>query len=160
AAQAVGIRRRRQASLARGTARGCGGHRPNVRRRHRGRSLCNERHERRPLRRALKPAGVEADVTSWDPNPYLKFADHRLRPALDPLARIQIEEPGAVFDLGCGAGNVTKLLAERWPKARVTGVDSSMPMLEKARAAAPRIAFLHAELGVWHAGELAGVIYS
>ena len=99
-------------------------------------------------------------MTTWDPNQYLKFADHRLRPALDLLARIGAEEPAAVYDLGCGAGNVTKLLAERWPKARVTGVDSSMAMLEKARAAAPRIAFVHAELAAWRAGEPASVIYS
>jgi trans-aconitate 2-methyltransferase len=99
-------------------------------------------------------------MTTWDPNQYLKFADHRLRPALDLLARISADEPGAVYDLGCGAGNVTKLLAERWPKARVTGVDNSMAMLEKARAAAPRIAFLHTELGAWRAGAPAGVVYS
>jgi trans-aconitate 2-methyltransferase len=99
-------------------------------------------------------------MTTWDPNQYLKFADHRLRPALDLLSRIRAEEPGAVYDLGCGAGNVSKLLAERWPKARTTGVDSSMAMLEKARAAAPRIAFIQAELAAWRAGEPAGVIYS
>ncbi len=99
-------------------------------------------------------------MTSWDPNQYLKFADHRLRPALDLLGRIRADEPGAVYDLGCGAGNVTKLLAERWPKARVTGVDNSMPMLEKARQAAPRIAFLHGELAPWRPAEPANVIYS
>jgi trans-aconitate 2-methyltransferase len=99
-------------------------------------------------------------VTTWDPNQYLKFADHRLRPALDLLSRVRADEPGAVFDLGCGAGNVSKLLAERWPKARVTGVDSSMAMLEKARAAAPRIAFIQAELAAWRAPEPAGVVYS
>jgi trans-aconitate 2-methyltransferase len=99
-------------------------------------------------------------MTTWDPNQYLKFADHRLRPAIDLLSRVRADEPGAVFDLGCGAGNVSKLLAERWPKARVTGVDSSMAMLEKARAAAPRIAFLQAELAAWRAPEPADVIYS
>jgi trans-aconitate 2-methyltransferase len=99
-------------------------------------------------------------MTTWDPQQYLKFADLRLRPALDLLARIPAAEPGAVFDLGCGAGNVTKLLAERWPKARVTGVDSSMAMLEKARVAAPRIAFVQGELASWTAPEPAGVIYS
>jgi len=100
-------------------------------------------------------------MTTWDPSQYLKFADHRLRPALDLLARIPAAEPGAVFDLGCGAGNVTKLLAERWPKARVTGLDSSMAMLEKARAAAaPRIAFVHAELARWTAPVPASVVYS
>ncbi|MGH7002836.1 MAG: trans-aconitate 2-methyltransferase [Alphaproteobacteria bacterium] len=99
-------------------------------------------------------------MTTWDPTQYLKFADHRLRPAIDLLQRIRADEPASVYDLGCGAGNVTKLLAERWPKARVTGIDSAMPMLEKARASAPRIAFIQAELGAWTAPEPAGVIYS
>ena len=99
-------------------------------------------------------------MTSWDPNQYLKFADHRLRPALDLLQRIPTAEPGHVFDLGCGAGNVAKLLAERWPKARVTGIDGSMAMLEKARAAAPHIAFIQAEMDAWRPPAPAGVIYS
>ena len=99
-------------------------------------------------------------MTSWDPNQYLKFADHRLRPAVDLLARIPNAEPNHVYDLGCGAGNVARLLAERWPKARVTGIDSSMPMLEKARAAAPRIAFLRADLASWRTDEPVNVIYS
>jgi trans-aconitate 2-methyltransferase len=99
-------------------------------------------------------------MTTWDPTQYLKFADHRLRPALDLLARIHAESPTAVFDLGCGAGNVTKLLAERWPEARVTGVDAAMPMLERARAATPRIAYIHAELASWSAPEPVGVLYS
>lgn len=99
-------------------------------------------------------------MTTWDPNQYLKFADHRLRPAVDLLARIPNVEPHHVFDLGCGAGNVAKLLAERWPKGRVTGIDSSMAMLEKARAAAPRIAFIQAEMDGWKPAEPASVIYS
>ncbi len=99
-------------------------------------------------------------MTSWDPNQYLKFADHRLRPALDLLQRIPTAEPGHVFDLGCGAGNVAKLLAERWPKARVTGIDGSMAMLEKARAAAPHIAFIQAEMDAWRPSAPASVIYS
>jgi len=99
-------------------------------------------------------------MTSWDPNQYLKFADHRLRPALDLLQRIPAAEPGHVVDLGCGAGNVAKLLAERWPEARVTGIDSSMPMLEKARAAAPNIAFIQAEMDTWRPSAPVGVLYS
>src|SRR5258706_15688985 len=99
-------------------------------------------------------------MSTWDPHQYLKFADHRLRPALDLLQRIRVAEPGPVFDLGCGAGNVTKLLAERWPGARVTGIDSSMPMLEKARAAAPRIAFVQAGMAAARPPAPAGTIYS
>ena len=70
-------------------------------------------------------------MASWNPAQYLKFAGHRLRPALDLLARVAAETPKTVFDLGCGPGNVTKLLAERWPDARVTGIDDSPEMLAR-----------------------------
>ena len=65
----------------------------------------------------------------WDPAKYLEFAGHRLRPALDLLARVPAAAPAVVHDLGCGAGNVTRLLVERWPGAAVTGVDGSAAML-------------------------------
>ena len=77
-------------------------------------------------------------MPSWDPNQYLKFTDHRLRPALDLLAQIPAADPRSIYDLGCGPGNITRLLAERWPDARVTGIDSSADMLAKARQEAPR----------------------
>jgi SAM-dependent methyltransferase len=82
---------------------------------------------------------VEALTPTWDPNQYLKFTDHRLRPALDLLAQIPLGDPRSVYDLGCGPGNITRLLAERWSNARVVGVDSSAEMLAKARIVeAPR----------------------
>ncbi len=52
---------------------------------------------------------------SWNPDQYLKFAAPRLQPANDLLARVPGTHPGTVYDLGCGAGNVTQLLAARWP---------------------------------------------
>ena len=75
----------------------------------------------------------------WDPAQYLKFGDHRLRPAIDLLNRIDLDAPGAVYDLGCGAGNVTRQLVARWPDAHVVGVDSSEAMLAKARATLPNV---------------------
>ena len=68
---------------------------------------------------------------AWDPAQYLRFAGHRLRPALDLLNRIDLERPETVTDLGCGAGNVTRWLAQRWPEAAVTGIDGSAAMLAK-----------------------------
>jgi trans-aconitate 2-methyltransferase len=98
-------------------------------------------------------------VSTWDPNQYLKFADHRLRPALDLLARVPLEAPATVYDLGCGPGNVTRLLIKRWPGARVTGVDSSAAMLEKARAI-PGITWQAADLASWAPPAPADLVYS
>ena len=96
----------------------------------------------------------------WDPAQYLKFADHRLRPAVDLLARIDLDQPCAIYDLGAGAGNVTRLLRQRWPDARITGVDDSQAMLERAAAAAPDIAWQRADLAAWSPPERADLIWS
>src|SRR5581483_7889523 len=99
-------------------------------------------------------------MTAWDPAQYLKFADHRLRPAIDLLGRIDLASPSVIYDLGAGTGNVTRLLRQRWPAARVTGVDASPEMLARAAAAAPDIAWEHADLAEWRAGRAADLLYS
>ncbi len=97
---------------------------------------------------------------AWDPAQYLKFAGPRLRPALDLLQRIDREAPGTVYDLGAGAGNVTRLIAARWPGARIVGVDSSAEMLKKAAAENPGIEWQRADLATWRPDCPADVIYS
>ncbi|MFD4504030.1 trans-aconitate 2-methyltransferase [Streptomyces sp. NPDC058457] len=95
---------------------------------------------------------------SWDPAQYLRHAGHRARPFTDLLARVPDlpGEPPAVADLGCGPGNVTAVLADRWPTARITGYDNSTAMLDKAQVdhAGPtpgggRLDFAHADLRSW-----------
>ena len=100
---------------------------------------------------------------SWDPSQYLKYANERLRPALDLIARIPLTAPRTIVDLGCGAGNVTKLLAERWPRARVIGVDNSASMLATARASSggdTRREWIEADLAEWMPSEPAEVVFS
>ncbi len=97
---------------------------------------------------------------AWDPAQYLKFADHRLRPAIVLLNRVDLDRPGEVYDLGAGAGNVTRLIKERWPDARVTGVDDSQAMLAKAAATAPAITWQQADLATWCPPRPADLIYS
>jgi len=96
----------------------------------------------------------------WDPAQYLRYTDERLRPAIDLLARIPAATPRRVTDLGCGPGNVTTLLAARWPKAQVTGIDGSPVMLEKARAAAPKCTFAEGDFATWTPASPPDVIYS
>ncbi|HET7031920.1 MAG TPA: methyltransferase domain-containing protein [Casimicrobiaceae bacterium] len=97
---------------------------------------------------------------AWDPEQYLKFAQPRLRPAVDLLARIALEAPRSVYDLGCGAGNVTRLLAARWPDAAITGVDDSAAMLEEAARVPSRIVWRKQSVGEWAPDAPAELIYS
>jgi trans-aconitate 2-methyltransferase len=69
----------------------------------------------------------------WNPATYLQFASERARPFFDLLTRVQAESPDYVVDLGCGPGNLTAVLAARWPAANVLGVDSSAAMIEAAQ---------------------------
>jgi trans-aconitate 2-methyltransferase len=97
---------------------------------------------------------------SWDPTQYLKFAQPRLRPAIDLLNRVQLEAPRQVYDLGCGAGNVTALLAARWPQAHLCGVDNSESMLAEAARSLPAVQWRQQSLDQWHADVPADLIYS
>jgi trans-aconitate 2-methyltransferase len=92
-----------------------------------------------------------ADPAAWDPARYLSFAGERARPFVDLLARVQVESPGVVVDMGCGEGALTASLARRWPTARVTGVDSSPEMLAAAAAHAEpgRVEFAAGDVQDW-----------
>src|SRR5262245_3753297 len=97
---------------------------------------------------------------SWDPTQYLKFASERLRPAIDLLARIPAAAPATVVDLGCGAGNLAPLFLQRWPQAKLLGVDSSPQMLAKARADYPQATFVQADFATWRPQQPVDVLYS
>jgi trans-aconitate 2-methyltransferase len=90
----------------------------------------------------------------WDPAAYLRFGSERARPFFDLLTRVQADDPGYVVDLGCGPGNLTALLAARWPEAHVLGLDSSPEMIGTARAEAngSRLAFALADIRSWTPG--------
>jgi trans-aconitate 2-methyltransferase len=104
--------------------------------------------------------GSKGLTPGWGPAKYLEFAGHRLRPALDLLARVPLASPAVVHDLGCGAGNVTRLLLERWPAAAVIGVDGSAAMLAAARAATPEVTWVQADIGSWPSPRPADVVFS
>jgi len=75
----------------------------------------------------------------WDATLYLRFGGERARPFFDLLARVGAEMPRYVVDMGCGPGNLTATLAQRWPSAAVCGVDNSPQMNETARPLAPAL---------------------
>ena len=96
----------------------------------------------------------------WNPDLYLKFAQPRFRPAQDLLARVAAVSPRTVYDLGCGAGNVTRMLAQRWPEAKVIGIDDSREMLAKAAQETSGITWRCQSIAGWTPAEPADVIYS
>jgi trans-aconitate 2-methyltransferase len=98
--------------------------------------------------------------TRWDPKLYLKFSDQRLRPALDLLDRVRVESPETIYDLGCGLGNVTRMIAEKWPSASVYGVDNSKEMLGQAAAKPGNIRWIDADIRAWSPPDPADLLYS
>ena len=85
----------------------------------------------------------------WDPQQYQQFAGPRARPFGDLVARIGAQSPRHVVDLGCGAGELTATLTQRWPAAHVVGLDSSAEMLTRAAfVAGPRLSFGQADVAV------------
>jgi trans-aconitate 2-methyltransferase len=88
-------------------------------------------------------------MADWSPATYLKFEDERTRPARDLLAQVPLDRVATAIDMGCGPGNSTELIAQRYPEASVTGLDSSPAMLEEARARLPTARFETADAEHW-----------
>lgn len=102
----------------------------------------------------------QAADTRWDPGQYLKFAGERERPAGELLQRVPLSAPALVFDLGCGTGNATLLMAARWPQATVYGLDNSKEMLEKAQAESSSVRWVEADIRTWTPAQSPDLIYS
>ena len=99
---------------------------------------------------------------TWDPSQYLAYGDLRLRPGLDLLARVPLDAPDRVVDLGCGPGNLTLLLADRWPDAEVAGIDTDEAMLAEAvdRDPGRRVSWMAGDLSTWTAAHRVDLVFS
>lgn len=101
-------------------------------------------------------------MPDWNPHQYLKFADERTQPCRDLAARIAVNDARHVIDLGCGPGNSTAVLRERWPSAEFTGLDSSAQMIERAAREFPAQRWIAGDISAWAAesGEQFDVVFS
>lgn len=83
----------------------------------------------------------------WNAKNYSQFLDLRTRPARDLLAAIPLDfHPKTIYDLGCGPGNSTILLKQRWPHANIIGTDNSDSMLTEAQHSYPDIKFIKQDI--------------
>ena len=99
-------------------------------------------------------------MSDWNPSLYLHFAAERSRPAVELLARVPLENIEYVADLGCGPGNSTALLHQRWPAAKITGIDSSPAMVAEARSALPDCQFVEADIRNWQPEQTLDLIFA
>lgn len=97
--------------------------------------------------------------STWDPGQYARFGDERARPFVDLMARVRADDPAVVVDLGCGSGELTLTLADRWPRASVIGVDHSPQMLTAAREvdALQRVGWVEGDLTDWDPASLGAI---
>ena len=78
-------------------------------------------------------------MVTWDSEQYLRFKRERTQPARDLAMQLPPDDGSVtrVLDIGCGPGNSTAVLRERYPHAKILGVDSSPVMIETARKPIP-----------------------
>jgi len=88
----------------------------------------------------------------WSSSQYLKFERERTQPAVDLAGRIELDSPKRIIDIGCGPGNSTQVLAEKYPDAYILGVDNSANMLEAARKNCPDLEFMLCDVSQGVAG--------
>ena len=104
-------------------------------------------------------------MADWNPALYTRFEDERTRPARDLLARVALQSASLAVDLGCGPGNSTELLVERFPHAAFIGTDNSPSMLASARerlpeAQFPKVRFDLSDIATWQPGTPPDLIYA
>jgi trans-aconitate 2-methyltransferase len=99
-------------------------------------------------------------MDKWNPDLYLRYEAERTQPSYDLVARIAAAAPASIIDIGCGPGNSTRVLRERWPLARIVGLDNSPEMITKARKAYPPGEWLLADAAAWVPSTQYSIVFS
>lgn len=99
-------------------------------------------------------------MPTWNPDLYLQYTNERTQPSLDLISRIQVANPTRIIDLGCGPGNSTALLRQRWTHADITGLDNSAEMIAASSATYPREKWVLADANLWVADTPFDLVFS
>ena len=98
----------------------------------------------------------------WDPERYLRYGQQRARPFFDLVDQVPLEDPRTIVDLGCGPGGLTATFLQRFPAAKIRGLDAASEMIRHAqrRAVPGRLTFEQAEIMSWSAAEPVDLVFS
>jgi len=99
-------------------------------------------------------------MNDWNPHQYLQFKTARTQPSIDLVARIDLVDPTTIIDFGCGPGNSTQVLAHRWPKARIIGLDNSSAMIAKAKTDYPAQEWILADVATYESDIKFDIVFS
>jgi trans-aconitate 2-methyltransferase len=99
-------------------------------------------------------------MARWDPQVYLRYAGERTQPSLDLVMRIGVSNPRRIIDLGCGPGNSTAILRQRWPEADIIGLDNSPEMIAAASESFPEEKWVLGDAATWSDGTRFDIVFS
>lgn len=99
-------------------------------------------------------------MSNWNATHYLRYCDERTRAATDLAARVKLDGPNTIADIGCGPGNSTQILRIRWPHSDVLGIDNSSEMIETAKQSFPEQNWCLADASDWIPANPIDLIYS
>lgn len=99
-------------------------------------------------------------MIDWNPNLYMQFRSERTQPSIDLITKINPADPKSIIDIGCGPGNSTQMLVNRWPKAQITGLDSSPAMIKNAKQNYPNQKWIVADALVYNSEIEYDIVFS
>ncbi len=97
---------------------------------------------------------------TWDPARYGRFGSQRSRAAVELLAGVRLDDPAVVHDIGCGRGEMARVMAKRWPDAQVIGSDLSEEMLATAEEGGGRVEWRNVDLTDWAPEPVHDLLYA
>ncbi len=100
-------------------------------------------------------------TSGWDPDLYLTYKNERTQPSIDLVSRITLSSaPRSIIDIGCGPGNSSQVLMQRWPQAQLFGIDSSPAMIERAKRDYPSHTWIVADASGYRSDTKFDIVFS